>query len=108
MVKGREIALKHVISYRRLREYAKKHANVRDILDNWYKVAAKATWGNLIEVQAVFPKAQAVSNFTVFNIKGNNYRLIVSIDYEQQIIYIKYILTHAEYDKEQWKSDAYF
>ena len=98
----------HVISYRRLREYAEKHANVRDILDNWYKVASKATWGNLIEVQAVFPKAEAVRNFTVFNIKGNNYRLIVSIDYEQQIIYIKYILTHAEYDKEQWKNDAYF
>ena len=98
----------HVISYRRLREYAEKHADVRDILDNWYKVAAKATWGNLIEVQAVFPKAEAVSNFTVFNIKGNNYRLIVSIDYEQQIIYVKYILTHAEYDKEQWKNDAYF
>jgi len=98
----------HVISYRRLREYAEKHTDVRDALDNWYKVGSKATWGNLIEVQAVFPKAEAVSNFTVFNIKGNNYRLIISIDYEQQIIYIKYILTHAEYDKEQWKNDAYF
>lgn len=98
----------HVISYRRLREYAEKHADVRDALDNWYKVASKAKWENLVEVQAVFPKAEAVSNFTVFNIKGNNYRLIVSIDYEQQLIYIKYILTHAEYDKEQWKNDAYF
>lgn len=98
----------HVISYRRLREYAEKHADVRDVLDNWYKVASKAIWANLIEVQEVFPKAEAVSNFTVFNIKGNNYRLIVSIDYEQQLIYIKYILTHAEYDKEQWKNDAYF
>jgi hypothetical protein len=48
-----------------------------------------------------FPKVDAVGNFTVFNIKGNNYRLIVSIDYEQQLIYIKYILTHAEYDKEK-------
>jgi mRNA interferase HigB len=98
----------HVISYRRLREYAEKHADVRDVLDNWYKVASKAAWANLIEVQEVFPKAEAVSNFTVFNIKGNNYRLIVSIDYEQQLIYIKYILTHAEYDKEQWKNDTYF
>jgi mRNA interferase HigB len=61
-----------------------------------------------IEVQATFPKAEAVGNFTVFNIKGNNYRLIVSINYERQIIYIKYILTHSEYDKEQWKNDPYF
>ena len=98
----------HVISYHKLREYGEKHANCRDALDNWYRVASKLVWENLIEVQAVFPKAEAVGNFTVFNIKGNNYRLIVSIDYEKEIIYIKYILTHAEYDKEQWKNDSYF
>ena len=98
----------HVISYRKLREYGEKHANCRDALDNWYKVASKLVWENLLEVQAVFPKAEAVGNFTVFNIKGNNYRLIVSIDYEKEIIYIKYILTHSEYDKDQWKNDAYF
>jgi mRNA interferase HigB len=98
----------HVISYRRLREYAEKHADIRDVLDNWYKVASGAAWGNLIEVQEIFPKAEAVGGFTVFNIKGNNYRLIVAIDYEQQLIYVKYILTHAEYDKEQWKNDPYF
>jgi mRNA interferase HigB len=61
-----------------------------------------------VEVQAVYPKAEAVGNFTVFNIKGNKYRLILSINYEQQIIYIKYVLTHAEYDKENWKNDDYF
>jgi mRNA interferase HigB len=83
----------HVISYRRLREYAEKHANIRE---------------NLLEVQAVFPKAEAVGNFTVFNIKGNSYRLIVSIDYERKLIYVKYVLTHAKYDKEQWKNDSYF
>jgi len=42
------------------------------------------------------------------DIKGNKYRLILSINYEKQIIYIKYILTHAEYDKETWKNDCYF
>jgi mRNA interferase HigB len=98
----------HVISYRRLREYAEKHANIRDALDSWYKVSTKLVWENLIEVQAVFPKAEAVGNFTVFNIKGNSYRLIVSIDYERKLIYVKYVLTHAEYDKEQWKNDSYF
>jgi mRNA interferase HigB len=91
----------HVISYRRLREYAEKHANIRDALDSWYKISTKLVWENLLEVQAVFPKAEAVGNFTVFNIKGNSYRLIVSIDYERKLIYVKYVLTHAEYDKEQ-------
>lgn len=98
----------HVISYRRLREFAQKHTNCREALDSWYKIANKAHWSNLVEVQSVFPRAEAVGNFTVFNIKGNSYRLIVSIDYEKQLIYVKYILTHAEYDKESWKNDPYF
>jgi mRNA interferase HigB len=98
----------HVISYRRLREFSKRHADCRDGLDDWFKVANRANWSNLVEVQSVFPKAEAVGNFTVFNIRGNNYRLIVSIDYEKQVIFVKYILTHAEYDKENWKNDPYF
>jgi mRNA interferase HigB len=98
----------HVISYKCIREFCKLHADCRDALDNWFKVASKANWANLVEVQSVFPAAEAVGNFTVFNIKGNSYRLIVSIDYEGQLIYIKYVLTHAKYDKENWKNDAYF
>ena len=98
----------HIISYRNLREFNKQHGDSLVSLDNWYKIANKAKWRNLIDVQAVFPQAEAVGSFTVFNIKGNKYRLIVSIDYERQLIYIKYILTHAEYDKDRWKNDPYF
>ncbi|MBR8833136.1 MAG: type II toxin-antitoxin system HigB family toxin [Stigonema ocellatum SAG 48.90 = DSM 106950] len=98
----------HVISYKTLREYAEIHADCQEALSNWYKVSSKAKWSNLVEVQKVFPKAEAVGYFTVFNIKGNKYRLIASIDYEGQLIYIKNILTHAEYDKEEWKNDPYF
>lgn len=91
----------HVISYRKIREFATKHADSRQALDDWYRIANKAQWYNLIDVQKVFPSAEAVGSFTVFNIKGNNYRLIVSIDYSKQRIFIKYVLTHAEYDKEK-------
>ena len=72
------------------------------------KLLRSADWGNLIEVQEAYPQTEAVSNFTVFNIKGNRYRLIVSISYKKQIIYIKYILTHAEYDKDNWKNNPYY
>jgi mRNA interferase HigB len=98
----------HVISRKKLREYCQSHADSCEALDDWYKIASKAAWANLVEVQAVYPKADAVGNFTVFNIKGNKYRLIVSINYEKQIIYIKYVFTHAEYDKDAWKNDYYF
>ena len=97
-----------VISYRRIREFANQHPDCQTALDNWYKVASQANWFHLVTVRAVFPSAEAVGRFTVFNIKGNQYRLIVSIDYQKKVIYIKYILTHAEYDKDKWKNDPYF
>lgn len=98
----------HVISYRKIRDFVKSHGDTSEVLDSWYRIANKAHWENLIQVQMIFPSAEAVGNFTVFNIKGNKYRLIVSIDYQQQLIYIKYILTHAEYDRNKWKNDPYF
>jgi mRNA interferase HigB len=98
----------HVISYKRLRHFYRDHADAHTSLDNWYKLASQAAWQNLIEVQSLFPKAEAVGDFTVFNIRGNRYRLIVAIEYERQLIYVKYVLTHAEYDKEDWKNDPHF
>ncbi|MGB5712941.1 MAG: type II toxin-antitoxin system HigB family toxin [Waterburya sp.] len=97
-----------VISRKILRDYCQSHGSVCDALYDWYRVASKARWQNLTEVQATYKTAEAVGNFTVFNIKGNRYRLIVDIIYEQQRIYIKYVLTHAEYDKNRWKNDPYY
>ena len=71
----------HVISRKKLREFCQKHADCCEILDDWYRIASKANWVHLAEVQTIYPQAEAVDNFTVFNIKGNNYRLITSINY---------------------------
>jgi mRNA interferase HigB len=98
----------HVISRKILRDFCLKHSDSCEALFSWYRVATKAEWQNLTEVQAQYLKAEAVGHFTVFNIKGNQYRLIVDINYATQRIYIKYILTHAEYDKDRWKNDPYF
>ncbi|MBW4603916.1 MAG: type II toxin-antitoxin system HigB family toxin [Calothrix sp. FI2-JRJ7] len=98
----------HVISRKKLREFSEIHGDCDELLKDWYKVSSDASWGNLVEVQDAYPQAEAVGSFTVFNIKGNKYRLIVSIDYKRQIIYVKYILTYAEYDKDNWKNNPYY
>ncbi len=98
----------HVISRKILRDFCQKHSESCDALFAWYRAATKAQWQNLTEVQEQYLKAEAVRNFTVFDIKGNQYRLIADINYAKQRIYIKYILTHAEYDKDRWKNDPYF
>jgi mRNA interferase HigB len=76
---------------------------VRQAAD-WYNLARKATWSNLSEVRQTFRHADLVGDKTVFNLKGNDYRLIVHIRYDTGIIYIKQLLTHAEYDKGAWKA----
>ena len=92
-----------IISRRRLREYWTGHADAEGPLKTWFSIAAKATWRNIVEVQRTYASAEAVGDYTVFNIKGNAYRLIAKIEYRLQIIFIKCVLTHAEYDKDKWK-----
>jgi mRNA interferase HigB len=98
----------HLISIRNLREDCAKYPDVEKQIDNWYAIVKKAEWSNLEDVRQIYRDAEAVGNFTVFNIKGNDYRLIVGIDYPGQMVYYKYFLTHSEYDKSQWKNDPYF
>ena len=98
----------HITSRKRLLPFSQKFPDAFTPLDNWYRISKAAKWVYLEQVKQAFPKAEAVGNFTVFNIKGNSYCLIVSIDYEAQIIYVKYVLTHAEYDKDDWKRNPFY
>ena len=98
----------HIITRKRLREFYEKHPQSKSGLEFWYKTSSKATWKNFDQLRETFPSADLVKNFTVFNISGNRYRLIVFIDYTYQEIYIRQVLTHAEYDKNNWKQDSWF
>ncbi len=98
----------HLISIRNLRIDTSEYSDIKKQIDEWYATVKKAEWNNLEDVRKVYRDAEAVGNFTVFNIKGNTYRLIVGINYEEQTIYYKYFHTHAEYDKGKWKNDQYF
>ena len=93
----------HVISRRALRDFAATHAGAEVPLDAWYRIAKAAQWKHLVEVQATWPSAESVGDLTVFNVKGNTYRLIVRINYRTGTIFIRDVLTHAEYDKGKWK-----
>ena len=92
-----------VISRRALRYFALGHANSDRPLDAWYKIAKAARWRNLAEIQRTWPSAEAVGELTVFNIKGNTYRLIARINYRNGTLFIRAVLTHAGYDKGNWK-----
>jgi mRNA interferase HigB len=94
----------HVISRKSLKEVVTQHADLEAPLETWYRIAKKARWKSLTDVRKTYSHADAVGEYTVFNIKGNEYRLIVKIEYEFGMIFIREILTHAEYNKDRWKS----
>jgi mRNA interferase HigB len=89
-----------VIARRTLREFWEKHADCEQQLKAWYQEAEQASWRNLNELKLEYPNASILQdNRVVFNIKGNNYRLIVKFSFDHQMIWIRFVGTHAEYDK---------
>ncbi len=93
----------HVISRKRLLDAAKRHGDLSAPLDLWYRVAKKAEWKSLDEVRQTFPSADAVGKYTVFNIKGNSYRMIAEINYRSRRIFVRQVLSHADYERGGWK-----
>jgi mRNA interferase HigB len=74
-------------------------------IGGWHKVARSAAWTSLVDVRKVYPHTDFVDPYTVFNIKGNAYRLIVKIEYRWQMIFVKRLLPHDEYDRGDWKKE---
>jgi mRNA interferase HigB len=93
----------HVLSRKRLKEAAHRHSDLGAPLDAWYRIAKKAKWTSLADVRDTWAIADSVEQYTVFNIKGNEYRLIAEINYRSGRVFIRHVLTHAEYDRGRWK-----
>jgi mRNA interferase HigB len=93
----------HVISRKRLKEAAARHPELESPLDLWFRIAKRASWQTLADVRKTFSRADGVEKWTVFNIKGNKFRLITELNYRFQRVYIRHVLTHAEYAQEKWK-----
>jgi mRNA interferase HigB len=95
-----------VISRKKLVVSALEYPELSTSLDVWYRIVKRAEWKSLIDVRKTFSHADAVGTCTVFNIKGNAYRLIAWINYKTDKVFIKHVLTHADYDKGAWKDDC--
>ncbi len=95
-----------VIARRTLREFIESRAGHKDqaalkaALDAWFDEARKARWCSTADVKRLYATASVVtSDRIVFNIKGNDYRLVTAVDFEKGIVWIKWIGTHSEYDR---------
>jgi mRNA interferase HigB len=80
-----------------------RHPDAKASLESWYGVMRRANWTTPAEMKMVYPNADLVGRRTVFNIAGNKYRLIARVNYRTQRVFVLYILTHADYDRGDWK-----
>ena len=89
-----------IISRRILREFWEKHPDACVPLQTWFQDVERASWIGPSDIKAVFRNASFLANNrVVFNIKGNHYRLVVVVVYQHGVVYIRFVGTHAEYDK---------
>ena len=83
-----------------LKSFWEKHPEAESSLRAWYTEARRANWRTPQDIKAAYRTASILrNNRVVFNVKGNTYRVVVAVKYEFQIVYIRFIGTHAEYDK---------
>jgi len=95
--------LLHTISKRPLITFWTKHPTAKAPLEAWYKTVENSNFADFNELRKTFSTADYVRPLTVFNISGNRFRLIAAIHYNTHKIYIRNILTHAEYTLGKWK-----
>ena len=89
-----------IIALKTLREFWEAHPSARQPLQAWYEDAKHALWLSPLDIKAIYRNASIVANNrVVFNIKGNDYRLIVAVNYQFGIAYIRFVGSHAEYDR---------
>ena len=92
--------LLRIISKKILRTFWEKHPDSEQQLTTWFRETDKSEWENPGDIKKEYPSASIlINNRVVFNIKGNHYRLIVRINYHYKMVWIRFIGTHAEYNK---------
>ena len=94
VVNGKEVIAK----------FTRRYSDCRKELQAWVKVCEDASWSNFLEVQSVYGDADQVGDCAVFNIRRNRYRLVAKINFRGQIVAVRDVMTHAEYDRGVWKN----
>jgi mRNA interferase HigB len=92
-----------VISRKALRDFVDAHKDAETPLDDWYRIARRSRWTSIVDTRKTYPHADAVGEFTVFNVGGNKYRLATYINYRTGKIFVRHVMTHEEYSREDWK-----
>lgn len=93
----------HIITRRRITEAKNLYPNCKSALAGWLRIVEDNEFRSFAELKSTFNSIDKVGDLIVFDIGGNKLRLVASIHFNRQKLYIRHILTHKEYDKDKWK-----
>ena len=96
----------HIISEKKLREFWEARPVAEEPLRAWHRIAEQAVWDCFADVRQTYPSADQVGRCTVFNVGGNKFRLVAVIHFNRGKLYVRHVLTHADYDRGAWKGDC--
>lgn len=93
----------NVIAWKTLDKFIRKHTDAKGQISSWYHKIKAASWSGPQDIKNEYRSADFLkNNIVIFNIKGNSYRLVVKVSYKSKIVYIKWIGTHAEYERKSF------
>lgn len=95
-----------IISEKKLRRFWEKHKEAEPPMRAWIKIVRKQIWNDFTDVRKTFNHTDIYGSCTIFDVGGNKYRIIAKTAYGIKVIYIRYVLTHTEYDERKWQSDC--
>ncbi len=95
-----------VLSITALREFWEREHQSEDVLRDFYKKLSAIDPQNMAQLKQTFPSVDLVGKCFVFNVGGNKYRVIARIHFNRQMVFVRFVLTHREYDKDKWKSEC--
>lgn len=93
----------HIITKSALVKFLMRHPDAQGPLQDWFNIIERQIFTDFADLRKTFPSADLVGALTVFNIGSNKYRLIVAVHYNRHKVFIRNVLTHAEYDRNGWK-----
>ncbi len=92
-----------VVSRKHIDNFIRKHPDAKNSMESWYHEAIDAKWTNSMDIKQRYSSASFLkNNFVILNIKGNSYRLVIKVSYKNSVVLIKWIGTHAEYNKQSF------
>lgn len=94
-----------IISEKKLRKFWQRYPE-SEIVMEWIKTVESANWNNFSDVRETFNHADIYGSCTIFDVGGNKYRIIGKIAYRIKVVFIRFVLTHSQYDEKKWQADC--